>query len=621
MNGFRKGYNLAVILTLIGVMVCQDGYALRVPMNGHKSVEKALASDEVVLEDVNYDGFEKERIYYETIIGWVTHILENYNTQFGGNKLVFIGGACKRAWQAAMVLCKQYGVNKKDIIYLDLPRVVHRRTNTQIISQYLKQQGLFDKEEPIAVFDNMVNSEGVNSTFRKVVAAIRNVRPQSKVIHYILDGESVASYSREIANDSRDSDIINRTDIFVGTSNWMKTDIRREKLISYEENAGEIAPQYLSFVDLSNFLSEIEKGTDIFNLDPKALSEQSRHILSLIYLVITDMGYSKAYGIDWDKAYDGLVELCESNPVSRADMQDKLFKSLLEKRVPIKKLPTSNAMDYAVNAERLWTDNAKRYIIKFNQDNLSLDRSPFFIGVKHEELSKNEKEEILKALKLQKAKKVGIELFVGNYTHFKPGDYWLGLMDFLKREGFDVILLEKDLEIVLETQIIQSLRNFCVAGLQYVGSSQEEFAKKMQIYQETLEENYILYRKVITGLSEETFYNHELMGREYFSRLLSTNPGDKEHIDLFYELEGKFTELNIKTSFEMLKVSQDEEVDAMISGAGHIAHLLVLTGDNTWPGIILNTDIKESTRSAETIVHRNINILDTLQRNLTEKDL
>jgi len=265
----------------------------------------------------------------------------------GGNKLIFIGGACKRAWQAAIVLCKQYDVNEKDIVYLDLPRAVHKRTDTQIITQYLKQQGLFDKEEPIAVFDNMVNSEGFNSTFGKVAAAIRNLRLHSEVIHYILDGANVASYSTEVAKGSGDSSMINRTAIFMGASNWMKTDVRREKVILYKRENEEIIPIYLDFQELSRFLSEIKEGDNIFTLNPALLSKELQNILPLVRILITDMGFSRHDDVDWIQAYKQLQGLCESNTLQKADMQDKMFLYLLKQHSSIatKLLPNIRQTD------------------------------------------------------------------------------------------------------------------------------------------------------------------------------------------------------------------------------------------------------------------------------------
>ena len=42
MRNLHKITNIALIFTLIGVFLCQELYALRVPMNGHKKMEKAL---------------------------------------------------------------------------------------------------------------------------------------------------------------------------------------------------------------------------------------------------------------------------------------------------------------------------------------------------------------------------------------------------------------------------------------------------------------------------------------------------------------------------------------------------------------------------------------------------
>src|SRR3989338_1857249 len=132
MEKIKKGLNPIALLLTIGVLFLfsVNSYSypdlLRVPINGkvQKRINNAIGN--IATLKYQYEGSEEEKVYYETIIGWVTYILENYKTRFGGNKLIFIGGACKRAYQAAVALCDKYGVNEKDIVYLDLPRVAHR---------------------------------------------------------------------------------------------------------------------------------------------------------------------------------------------------------------------------------------------------------------------------------------------------------------------------------------------------------------------------------------------------------------------------------------------------------------------------------------------------------------
>lgn len=52
MRKINKIFNIASIFTLIGVFLCQDLYALRVPMNGHEKVGKALASGQGIEESL-----------------------------------------------------------------------------------------------------------------------------------------------------------------------------------------------------------------------------------------------------------------------------------------------------------------------------------------------------------------------------------------------------------------------------------------------------------------------------------------------------------------------------------------------------------------------------------------
>ncbi len=338
MEKIKKGLNPITLLLAIGVLflLSADSYSysdlLRVPMGGKVQKRISSAIDDITILKYQYKGSEKEKVYYETIIGWVTYILENYKTRFGGNKLIFIGGACKRAYQAAVALCDKYGVNEKDIVYLDLPRLVHRRTGAGIIAQYLEERGLFGQEAPIAIFDNMVNSEGHYSTFGKVTEAIGIKRPQAKLIFYIMFGGAFDSYSKDFSGTPGKGNNINLTAIFMGTNSWMETDVRRERLILYEKKDNKIVPVYLEFKKLAQFLSEIKEGDDIFNLNPESLSKESRDILPLVQILLRDVSFIVGYSIDWIKAYKQLKALCESGSLQKADIQDRIFLDLLQQQ-------------------------------------------------------------------------------------------------------------------------------------------------------------------------------------------------------------------------------------------------------------------------------------------------
>ncbi|MFH1621536.1 MAG: circularly permuted type 2 ATP-grasp protein [Candidatus Omnitrophota bacterium] len=77
MRKIRKQYIIALIFTLIGVLVCQNLYALRVPMTGYKTVEKTF-------KDIKESELQPPEQSHLTSNSEVVHSLfDGYSIQFG----------------------------------------------------------------------------------------------------------------------------------------------------------------------------------------------------------------------------------------------------------------------------------------------------------------------------------------------------------------------------------------------------------------------------------------------------------------------------------------------------------------------------------------------------------
>ena len=347
MEKIKKGLNPIALLLTIGVLFLfsVNSYSypdlLRVPINGkvQKRINNAIGN--IATLKYQYEGSEEEKVYYETIIGWVTYILENYKTRFGDNKLIFIGGSCRRAYEAAIFLSKRYGINEQDIIYLDLPKMVNSTTREAIIYKYIEQQEGFKGNGPIAVFDDMVDS---GNTLEKIDRSMKLKNIRLKVLYYLLYDMGLPSYALDFPAMRAK---INTAALFMRRSADIRTDVRRGRLISYKVENYRVAPEYLYYKDLLIFLSEIKKGDNIFALNKGVLSIKSREILPLIYKIVIEMGFHPGHSPNWAEAYDKLQDLCLSNSSERADKQDRLFFDLLQQHSLVKTrlLPKSRQSD------------------------------------------------------------------------------------------------------------------------------------------------------------------------------------------------------------------------------------------------------------------------------------
>ncbi|MDP8233565.1 MAG: hypothetical protein P9M06_02020 [Candidatus Saelkia tenebricola] len=125
---------------------------------------------------------QESQRYLPKVAAWVSDILENYETKFGGGKLVFFGGACKKVYQVAKLLSVQYGVPNEKIIYLDLPRRIVGGILSQHqdegLERFLAQEGLLNSDEPIALIDVCIDTWQQYDPVLHVARVIKETRSQ-----------------------------------------------------------------------------------------------------------------------------------------------------------------------------------------------------------------------------------------------------------------------------------------------------------------------------------------------------------------------------------------------------------------------------------------------------------
>ncbi|HQP11152.1 MAG TPA: tetratricopeptide repeat protein, partial [Candidatus Omnitrophota bacterium] len=324
-------------------------------------IKKHIEVSEVSLED--------DVGYYQTVIDWVKYILGNYQSRFGGHKLVFIGGSCLRPYQAALSLGRQYGVDEENIVYLDMPRAVLDNTPDALLRAYLNQRGLFNGEGPIAIFDDFV-SDG--KTIKKLQTVIHSVNPAIEQIFYPLLYPRSWPLRREKSYWSEFPELGRKPlDTAIFLHGDAKTrDVRRKILVAYEEMPGAVKPVYLNTGELNQFLLEIGDHTPLAKVDAKNLSVKAQKAFPLVEKML-----AKITRYDVFDPREGYIELkawCASNPGDEADRQDRLFLSLLENEKassPVKQAPEEFDVRPAVSA-------IKKAFLDVRQKNINADTLP-----------------------------------------------------------------------------------------------------------------------------------------------------------------------------------------------------------------------------------------------------
>jgi len=297
-------------------------------------------------EDKSLKLSETEKEYqkhYSIIVQWAQSILENYQEKFGGNKLIFIGASSKRAWQATVALSDAYGVDKNNIIYLELPRNVLKKTNSQVILSYLEQNNAFDNDGPIAIFDNAIDTGG---TLTELNEMIKQRFPQRKIINDIMRSSGPHSFVDENQDMLEE---INLAAVFAEDNSWMAKDHRRQTLIEYEQVGQEVTPVFLTFDALNLFLFSIEKDENIFEIKPEDLSKENKKSLPLVQKLLRINGVNPHYTYDPANAKKILEGFIRANSDGTADRQDLIFDELV-KEAKVSSSNIKRSIDFAKTA-------------------------------------------------------------------------------------------------------------------------------------------------------------------------------------------------------------------------------------------------------------------------------
>lgn len=259
--------------------------------------------------------------HYDIVIALAQHIVQLYQTQWRGHKLIFVGGACKRVWRAVTFLCENRGMPIDDIVYLDFPRYIARYADSTMLHDYLDVQGVFGENKGITIIDNMSDT---GATIDKIEQVIRKHSDTVSLSYYMMYDNGSESFSSDIP---AKHDAINKAAIFLGSSNWMDTDKRSTFLVRYVRQNDAIVPVYLSIDQLQKFLHNITRGVDFNDLNVPDMSDEDIFNIKIFARMIAPDAYIYK---NWDAVYDAFLEKCSAHKLSEIKIQDNIFKLLLE---------------------------------------------------------------------------------------------------------------------------------------------------------------------------------------------------------------------------------------------------------------------------------------------------
>jgi len=117
----------------------------------------------------------RTHLYTPVFKDFLDYVGQNYQEEFGGGKIVFLGTGCKYFFQGMQKLAKKYGIALENIFLLDLPqqklgaRIRRDEEPTlpddrkDFIYRLLKYQGIVKDGDstPIAIFDDQLQGRVV----------------------------------------------------------------------------------------------------------------------------------------------------------------------------------------------------------------------------------------------------------------------------------------------------------------------------------------------------------------------------------------------------------------------------------------------------------------------------
>jgi len=113
--------------------------------------------------------------YIPRVINWVRNIFVDYEV-FGSGKLVFLGGAAKKAYQVAKLLSTSYGISPSNVVYIDMPRDVIGNSSGYL-DQLMRQEGIYDASA-VTFVDVCIDWVQENDPILRLSEIIKAVSPK-----------------------------------------------------------------------------------------------------------------------------------------------------------------------------------------------------------------------------------------------------------------------------------------------------------------------------------------------------------------------------------------------------------------------------------------------------------
>ncbi|MFA6349688.1 MAG: sigma-70 family RNA polymerase sigma factor, partial [Candidatus Omnitrophota bacterium] len=226
-----------------------------------------------------------------TIIRWAKYILKNFN----GCRIVFMGGACEKAWQAAKYLSN----NPENLIYLELPVKALRQLSDDDLLIYLESAGLFkDSNVPLVLVDN----GRLATTITRLQEVIAEHYPRKKVLKHLLFHFKCPSCPLSLAPDIS-SVTTKRNGLWYRACEYLEYGPRARRLQKISINNGQINKEYL---DSSNDIrKKYQAQSRILELTLKLVSKFRFPAIMAIFLgVVLALGGMRYFV---DSSFDGAV--------------------------------------------------------------------------------------------------------------------------------------------------------------------------------------------------------------------------------------------------------------------------------------------------------------------------
>lgn len=253
--------------------------------------------------------------------------------------------------------------------------------------------------------------------------------------------------------------------------------------------------------------------------------------------------------------------------------------------------PDSKLKRPHINTKNMFSDQERQIMKGYLPSGVSLENSPFFIGVMHSrDTFEMTKKRIIKTLRRYGLRRIAIEL--NSVDHLRRNFHFFAeLARALEEEGFEINPVDDD-SLYLESNILIRLYELVLSIIDDkdwfdndLNSRKVILKRAIPIFARAID----TYRDNYRVISGDEAVRLRRMVLTYLDDYAS--PNNIRELELEKDrLERQLKKVQVKKSFVMYEKSMGD--DALITGTGHMLQILAAGDRDSYPGILIDSEMR-----------------------------